>query len=134
MNEGTSVVPRLGEARAVTALTYPSFAWCVMCINIVPLTLKRNQSDGLGRFLPYSGKPRRHADARPHREKQGWWHLSIAGFHISPADLAPKRGISPSPEEAMADFADRWRKWLDWAGLRESRGAGAAAVSASTGS
>ena len=25
----------------------------------------------------------------------------------------------PSQEEAMADFARRWRTWLEWAGLRE---------------
>jgi hypothetical protein len=28
--------------------------------------------------------------------------------------------MSPSQEEAMAEFATRWRLWLDWAGLRET--------------
>jgi hypothetical protein len=28
--------------------------------------------------------------------------------------------MSPSQDEAMADFARRWRLWLDWAALRES--------------
>jgi hypothetical protein len=27
--------------------------------------------------------------------------------------------MSPSQEEAIADFATRWRLWLDWAELRE---------------
>jgi hypothetical protein len=27
--------------------------------------------------------------------------------------------MSPSQEEAMADFASRWRLWLESAGLRE---------------
>jgi hypothetical protein len=27
--------------------------------------------------------------------------------------------MSPSQEEAMADFAQCWRTWLEWAGLRE---------------
>jgi hypothetical protein len=45
---------------------------------------------------------------------------SITGFHVvSLADLRPSAGMSPSQEEAMADFAARWRLWLNWSGLRE---------------
>jgi hypothetical protein len=51
----------------------------------------------------------------PTGDKQGWWHWSITGFFVSPEDLGPSAG----QEEAMADFASRWRLWLDWAGLRE---------------
>jgi hypothetical protein len=35
------------------------------------------------------------------------------------AFLGPSAGMAPSQEEAMADFARRWRTGLDWAGLRE---------------
>jgi hypothetical protein len=41
------------------------------------------------------------------------------GLYVSPTDLGPSSGFAPSQEEAMADFAKRWRIWLDWAGLRE---------------
>ena len=51
--------------------------------------------------------------------KQGWWHWSIMGFHVSPSDLGPGAGMSPSREQGMEEFANRWRLWLDWAGLRE---------------
>jgi hypothetical protein len=56
----------------------------------------------------------------PSGEKAGWWHWSITGIHVSPTDLGPSTGMSPSQEEAIKDFATRWRLWLDWAGLRES--------------
>jgi hypothetical protein len=59
----------------------------------------------------------------PSGEKLNGWHWSITGFHVSPADLGPGAGMSPSQEEAMADFAKRWRTWLEWAGLREGEAA-----------
>jgi hypothetical protein len=55
----------------------------------------------------------------PSGEKAGWWHWSITGFHVSPTDLGPSAGMSPSQGEAMKDFATRWRLWLAWAGLLE---------------
>jgi hypothetical protein len=55
----------------------------------------------------------------PSGEKQGWWHWSITGFFVSSDDLGPSAGMPPSQEETMADFAQRWRTWLDWAGLRK---------------
>jgi hypothetical protein len=55
----------------------------------------------------------------PSGEKKDWWHWSITGFFVSPDDVGPSAGMSPSQEEAMADLAKRWRTWLDWAGLRE---------------
>jgi hypothetical protein len=72
----------------------------------------------LRRFLVYSGKAVVGRLMRvPTCEKQGWWPWSITGFHVSPADLGPSAGMSPSQDEAMADLANRWRTWLDWAGL-----------------
>jgi hypothetical protein len=56
----------------------------------------------------------------PSGEKQGWWHWSITGFFVSPEDLGPGAGMAESRDQAMEDFASRWRLWLDWAGLRES--------------
>ena len=56
----------------------------------------------------------------PNGEKRGMLALvHHTGFHISRTDLRPSAGMSPSQEEAMTDFAKRWRLWLDWAGLRE---------------
>jgi hypothetical protein len=55
----------------------------------------------------------------PSGEKQGWWHWSITGFFVSPEDLGPGAGMAESRDQAMEDFASRWRLWLDWAGLRE---------------
>ena len=55
----------------------------------------------------------------PQGEKAGGWHWSITGFFVAPDELGPSAGMSPSQEEAMADFAKRWRLWLEWAGLRE---------------
>ena len=88
----------------------------------MPLILKRNEhSNGADRFRVYSGKAVVGTLMRvPNGEKQGWWHWSITGFFVSPEDLGPSAGMSPSQEEAMAAFASRWRLWLDWAGLRES--------------
>jgi hypothetical protein len=87
----------------------------------MPLTLKRNdQLEANNRFRVLSGKAVVGMMMRvPSGEKQDWWHWSIAGFHVSPSDLGPGAGMSPSQEEAMADLAKRWRAWLDWAGLRE---------------
>jgi hypothetical protein len=66
----------------------------------------------------------------PNGEKAGWCHWSITGFHVSPTDLGPSAGISPSCEQAVEDFAARWRLWLEWAGLRgrASLRSGAAAL------
>jgi hypothetical protein len=88
----------------------------------MPLVLKRNEhTDARDRFLVYSGKAVVGTLMRvPSGEKQGWWHWSITGFHASPTDLGPSAGMSPSQEEAMADFTKRWRAWPEWAGLRES--------------
>jgi hypothetical protein len=87
----------------------------------VPLILKRNEATAdPDRFLVYSGKAVVGTLMRvPSGEKLGWWHWSITGFHVSLANLGPSAGMSPSQEEAMADFARRWRTWLEWAGLRE---------------
>jgi len=77
-------------------------------------------TDQADRFIVYSGKAIVDTLMRvPSGEKQGWWHWSITGFHVSPSDLGPSAGMSPSREEAMEEFAARWRLWLDWAGLRE---------------
>jgi hypothetical protein len=88
----------------------------------MPLILKRSDHMDPGdRFRVYSGKAVVGMLMRvPSGEKAGWWHWSITGFHVSPADLGPSAGLAPSQEEAMADFATRWRLWLEWAGLRES--------------
>jgi hypothetical protein len=88
----------------------------------VPLILKRNDHADQGdRFRVYSGKAIVGMLMRvPSGEKQGWWYWSITGFFVSPEDLGPSAGMSPSQEEAMADFATRWRLWLDGAGLQES--------------
>ena len=87
----------------------------------MPLALKRNdRPDDPDRFLVTSGKAVVGTLMRvPGREKQGWWHWSIAGFHAAPTELGPGAGMAPSREQAMEDFASRWRSWLDWAGLRE---------------
>ena len=57
----------------------------------------------------------------PSGPKKGWWHWSITGFHVQPLDLGPGTGMASSREEAMRDFAQRWRQWLAWAGLSEGR-------------
>jgi hypothetical protein len=77
----------------------------------MPLILKRNDhSDQGDRFRVYSGKAVVGMLMRvPSGEKAGWWHWSITGFHVSPTDLGPSAGMSPSQEEAMTDFASRWR-------------------------
>jgi hypothetical protein len=87
----------------------------------VPLVLRRNdRSAADDRFFVYSGKAVFGTLMRvPSGEKLNWWHWSITGFYVSPTDLGPSSGLAPSQEEAMADFAERWRVWLDWAGLRE---------------
>src|SRR5215207_2959573 len=87
----------------------------------MPLNLKRNEhGDGADRFLVYSGKAVVGTLMRvPTGEKQGWWHWSITGFHVSPSDLGPSAGMAETREQAMQEFASRWRAWLDWAGLRE---------------
>ncbi len=55
------------------------------------LVPKRNEhTDARDRFLVYSGKAVVSTLMRvPSGEKQGWWHWSIAGFHVSPRDLGP---------------------------------------------
>jgi hypothetical protein len=81
----------------------------------MPLILKRNdRTPDPDRFVVYSGKA-----VVGTLMGIPWWHWSITGFHVSPEDLGPSSGLAPSQEEAMADFAKRWRAWLDWAGLRE---------------
>jgi hypothetical protein len=78
----------------------------------MPLVLKRNdQLDANDRFRVLSGKAVVGVLMRvPSGEKAGWWHWSITGFFVSPEDLGPSAGMSPSQEEAMADFAKRWRR------------------------
>ena len=85
------------------------------------LILTRNDcSDDPDRFLVTSGKAAVGTLMRvPGREKQGWWHWSITGFHAAPTELDPGAGMAPSRKQAMEEFASRWRSWLDWAGLRE---------------
>jgi hypothetical protein len=91
--------------------------------RVTAMALIRKRNDRIpdpDRFLVYSGKAVVGTSMRvPSGEKQGWWHWSITGFHVSPTDLGPGAGMSPSQEEGLADFARRWRTWLDWAGLRE---------------
>jgi hypothetical protein len=60
-----------------------------------------------------------HADARSERREAQLVALVDHGLYVSATDLGPSSGFAPSQEEAMADFAKRWRIWLDWAGLRE---------------
>jgi hypothetical protein len=88
----------------------------------MPLILESNDHlDANDRFRVLSGRAVVGMLMRvPNGEKAGWWHWSITGFFVSPTDLGPSAGMSQSQEEAMADFATRWRLWLDWAGLRES--------------
>jgi hypothetical protein len=87
----------------------------------MPIILKRNEhSDGADRFRVYSGKAVVGTLMRvPSGEKQGWWHWSITGFHVSPTDLGPSAGMAETRERAMDEFAKRWRLWLGGAGLRE---------------
>jgi hypothetical protein len=87
----------------------------------MPLILQRNdQLEANDRFRVLSGKAVVGVLMRlPQGEKAGWWHWLITGFFVSPEDLGHATGMSPSQEEAMADFAKRWRLWLEWAGLRE---------------
>jgi hypothetical protein len=47
------------------------------------------------------------------------WLWSITGFYASPRELGPSWGAAESQEDALRAFADRWRSWLEWAGLRE---------------
>src|SRR5215212_5447446 len=60
----------------------------------MPLTLKRNdQLEANDRFRVLSGKAVVGTLMRvPSGEKQGWWHWSITGFHVSPTDLGPGAG------------------------------------------
>jgi hypothetical protein len=89
----------------------------------MPLILKRNDNHEpaiTDRFLAYSARAVVGTLMRvTSGEKQGWWHWSITGFHVSPIDLGPGAGMAETREEAMEEFAARWRLWLDWAGLRE---------------
>jgi hypothetical protein len=57
----------------------------------------------------------------PNGPKQGQWLRSITGWIVDPAALGPATGIEETREEAMATFARRWRVWLSWSSLRETR-------------
>jgi hypothetical protein len=60
------------------------------CGTKMPLILKRNNhTPEPDRFLVYSGKAAVGTLMRvPTGEKKDWWHWSITGFHVSPADLS----------------------------------------------
>jgi hypothetical protein len=46
------------------------------------------------------------------------WHWSLYGPVAGPREIG-RGGRSPTLDEAKEQFADSWRKWLAWAGLKE---------------
>jgi hypothetical protein len=51
----------------------------------------------------------------------GLWMWSITNFHVHPIERGPGNGLAATREEAMRDFAERWRCWLEWAALQVVR-------------
>jgi len=47
------------------------------------------------------------------------WQWSLYGPVAGPREIR-RAGRSPTFDEAKEQFADSWRKWLEWAGLKES--------------
>ncbi len=103
--------------------SYEAFKHRPRVTTPLPLILERNDHlDAGDRFRVVSGKAVVGMLMRvPSGEKAGWWHWSITSIFVSPEDFGPSAGMSPSRQEAMADFAKRWRLWLEWAGLREEQ-------------
>jgi hypothetical protein len=53
-----------------------------------------------------------------HAREELRWFWAINGVHAGPA-IMRKDGRTPTLDEAKAQFADNWGKWLAWAALKE---------------
>jgi len=58
---------------------------------------------------------KRRSSLRP--EAQWLWALN--GVSDGPSDLSIS-GSAPDAEEALAGLTEQWRKWLEWAKLKEA--------------
>jgi hypothetical protein len=86
----------------------------------MPLYLrKRTDSDLPDSYAVWSGGAIVGLITRTTGGGEAYWIWSITGFHVHPRELGPGSGMAPTRDEAMADFATRWRGWLAWAELQE---------------
>jgi hypothetical protein len=70
-------------------------------------------------LTPTSGEATVGVIHRAHGAPSAFWLWSITHFHVHPMQLGPGHGSADTLEEAMRQFAKRWRRWLAWAELTE---------------